>query len=363
MTGCELCGSARVSQSLSVCLDCLRERPDSLEIVRRRRAGWRTSMGLPPHPPRGGALKCPLCVNGCELDEGERGYCGTVINRNGLRPLTGSWKLATGLHYLDPLPTNCVATPVCPAATCRGYPEFTDTCGPEIGRYNLAIFYGSCNLDCFFCQNAEHKRMAAMGRPLMSLDSLLREALRDDVTCICAFGGDPSPWTPQLFSLYRKVRDKAPGIKRMCWETNGLQDPRVFLKMAEASLESGGIVKVDFKAWSQPVYEALTGVRGRDRVVENLRTAAKLAKEREDPPLLVVSTLMVPYYIDLEEIEGIAEFLASLDVNVPYVLLAFHPEHLATDLPLTTREFAEDAVRVAEERGLEVYLGNEWLLS
>ncbi|MDK2372828.1 MAG: radical SAM protein [Candidatus Korarchaeota archaeon] len=363
MKGCKVCGSERISQSLSVCLECLRKRPGSIEIVRERRERWRTSTGLPPYPPRGGKLRCPLCVNGCELDEGDRGYCGTVINRNGLRPLTGSWNLAIGLYYLDPLPTNCVATPVCPAATCRGYPEFTDVCGPEIGRYNLAIFYGSCNLDCFFCQNAEHKRMASMGRSLMSLSSLLREALRNDVTCICAFGGDPSPWTPQLFSLYRKVRDAAPSIKRMCWETNGLQDPEIFLKMAEASLESGGIVKVDLKAWTSEVYEALTGVRGRDRVVRNLREASKLAKMRNDPPLIVVSTLMVPYYIDLREIESIADFLSSLDADIPYVLLAFHPEHLARDLPLTTREFAEEAVKVAEESGLEVYIGNEWLLS
>ncbi|MDK2383208.1 MAG: hypothetical protein QI199_00160 [Candidatus Korarchaeota archaeon] len=114
----------------------------------------------------------------------------------------------------------------------------------------------------------------------------------------------PSPWTPQLFSLYRKVRDTASGLKRLCWETNGLQDPRIFLKMAEASLESGGIVKVDFKAWTPSVYEALTGVKGKDKVLGNLKTAAKLAKKRENPPLIVVSTLMVLYYVDLEEIMG-----------------------------------------------------------
>ncbi|MDK2383209.1 MAG: hypothetical protein QI199_00165 [Candidatus Korarchaeota archaeon] len=53
-----------------------------------------------------------------------------------------------------------------------------------------------------------------------------------------------------------------------------------------------------------------------------------------------------------------------MDVNIPYVLMAFHPEHFASDLPLTRREFAEEAVvKVAKEQGLEVYLGNEWLLS
>ncbi len=59
MTRCELCGSSRISQSLSVCLECLRERPESLEIVRRRREKWRTSIGLPSHLPRGRNAQMP----------------------------------------------------------------------------------------------------------------------------------------------------------------------------------------------------------------------------------------------------------------------------------------------------------------
>lgn len=352
------------SEALQVCVNCLRMDDRALEVVRERRRTWRKSMGLPPDPPKGGSLRCNLCANECEINEGERGYCGTVINEAGLRPITRSWNVATGLYYLDPLPTNCVATPVCPAATCKGYPEYTEVCGPEYGRFNLAVFYGSCNMDCFFCQNFEHKRMAARGKPTMTIGSLVREALRDDVPCICAFGGDPGPWTPQLFALYRKVKERSKGIKRMCWETNGMENEKIFMKMAETSLESGGIVKVDLKAWSPAIYEALTGVKGRDRVVQNLRNVAKLAREREEPPLLVVSTLMVPYYVDLQEIRGIAEFLASLDANIPFILLGFHPDHLAMDLPLTSKRFADEAVRIAREAGLrEVYVGNQWLLT
>jgi len=360
---CLLCNDPRVSDSLGVCASCLKGKESALEVIAERRKSWRRSMGLPEEIPREG-VKCNLCANECSIPDGERGYCGTIINDGGrLRPITGSWRVATGLYYLDPLPTNCVANPVCPATTCRGYPEYTQVCGPEYGMYNLAIFYGSCNIDCFFCQNADHKTMAARGRPVMTLESLIRSALRDDVPCICAFGGDPGPWTPQLFLLYRRLREKSKGIKRMCWETNGLENEKIFLKMAELSLTSGGIVKVDFKAWTPQMFEALTGVRGRDRVLENLKNISKLAKEREEPPLLVVSTLMVPYYLDLDEIRGISGFLAALDVNIPYILLGFHPHHLAKDMPFTSRKFAEEAYKVAKEQGLkEVYIENQWLL-
>ena len=136
--------------------------------------------------------------------------------------------------------------------------------------------------------------------------------------------------------------------------------------MAELSRDSGGIVKIDWKAWTPAIYQALTGINGEKalkRIMENASLVAKLGKDRIEVPLLVVSTLLVPGYVDVDEVEKIAQFLASLDIEVPYILLAFHPDHLLRDLPPTSTRHAEEAARAAKRAGLrKVFIENVWLL-
>ncbi len=375
---CEVCGreDILISRALGVCLDCLRRRPDeALKVVRARRAAWRRRIGFPETPPRDPkGLQCRICVNECRIPEGGRGFCGVWRARNGrLEPLAGHGKLLV-YTYLDPHPTNCVATPVCPAATSRGYPRYTFTPGVEYGFYNHAVFLAGCPLDCAFCQNWEHKTAIAHGVPrknyVMTIEELVKEALDPRITCVCYFGGDPTPHAPMLIQASRMILEEAKKrgqkYKRICWETDGLANPALMREMARLSLVSGGIVKIDWKAWTPSVYEALTGVDGRkavERLKTNTRIVAEMGRERPDPPLLVVSVLLVPGYVDAEEVRRIAEYVASLPSNVPMVLLAFHPDHLMTDLPPTSRRHMEEAVKAAREAGVkEVYVGNEWLL-
>ncbi|MEM2291202.1 MAG: radical SAM protein, partial [Candidatus Korarchaeum sp.] len=87
-------------------------------------------------------------------------------------------------------------------------------------------------------------------------------------------------------------------------------------------------------------------------------------EERKEVPLFTASTLMVPGYVDEEEVRMIARFIASVNPETPYSLLAFHPSFLMTDLPKTSRRHALEAERVAREEGLtRVHIGNPWLLT
>ncbi len=358
---------------MGVCAGCLKRYGErALEIARKAHREYRLGLGLPPSVPRDGGLKCEVCVNECSIAEGSRGFCGFWGNEGGaLRPVTRDPSVGVVLWYYDPHPTNCVAGPVCPANTSRGYPRYTKFRGVEVGYYNLAVFYIACNLDCLFCQNWEHKTILAdsrlRSRYMRTVDELVDAALGERVSCVCYFGGDPGPQTPHAIAASRKILErKGDGVKRICWETNGLANPAIMKQMAKLSLASGGIVKIDWKAWTPEIYEALTGVNG-SKAVERLKTNARLvsemAREREEPPLLVVSTLLVPGYVDEEEVRRIAEFLASVDSRIPYVLLAFHPDNILRDLPPTSRGHAEAAKREALRAGLEeVYIGNVWLL-
>jgi pyruvate formate lyase activating enzyme len=60
----------------------------------------------------------------------------------------------------------------------------------------------------------------------------------------------------------------------------------------------------------------------------------------------------------------IARFIASINPDTPYSLLAFHPSYLMTDLPNTSRKHAMEAFRAAKDEGLtRVHIGNPWLLT
>jgi len=79
---------------------------------------------------------------------------------------------------------------------------------------------------------------------------------------------------------------------------------------------------------------------------------------------VVASTLLVPGYVDAEEVGRIARFIADLDPTIPYALLAFAPHFLMPDLPRTSVRHAEEAEAAARAAGLtNVRVGNRHLLS
>ena len=81
------------------------------------------------------------------------------------------------------------------------------------------------------------------------------------------------------------------------------------------------------------------------------------------PPLLIASTLLVPGYIDEEEVQGISRWIASLDPDIPFALLAFYPQFFFKDLPVTPRDLAIRCKEVAQGEGLRrVRIGNLHLL-
>jgi pyruvate formate lyase activating enzyme len=128
-------------------------------------------------------------------------------------------------------------------------------------------------------------------------------------------------------------------------------------------MESGGCIKIDLKAWNEGLHLALTGVTNRQSLA-NFRWLARQLAPRLEPPPLIASTLMVPGYIDAQEVSSIAGFIASLNPGIPYSLLGFHPEYRMTDLPRTSRILARDCLEAAKQAGLlRVKIANAHLLT
>jgi len=188
----------------------------------------------------------------------------------------------------------------------------------------------------------------------------LAASVDGDTACVCFLGGDPSSQMPHALATARRLVDK--GV-RICWETNGSMHPRLLEKAIRISLATGGCIKFDLKAWNKYLHQVLTGA-GNEWSLENFRRAASFASLRPDPPLIVASTLLVPGYIDLEEIFNIAGFIYRLNPRIPYVLLGFCPNFYLGDLPSTSVRHAREAIDTAKAAGLEnIYLVNEHLLT
>lgn len=308
---CKICGEKTPSVNLPVCPSCSKK-----ESARKIASELHTVS----HKKR--ISKCNLCSNEC----------------SGL-PLCGKPEYGKLSYYEDPLPTNC-----CNSWFCRGSKMFGT---------NLAVFYYGCNFDCLYCQNWTHKFVEKAR--IVEIDELLNAVANDRVKCICHFGGSPEPQLPFALKFSRKALDIRNDIM-ICWEWNGAGNKSLALKAAELSWKSNGTVKFDLKAWNENLHLLLTG-RDNERVKENFE---KISENFSD--VLSATTLLVPYYIDEEEVEEIAKFISNINPDIPYSLLVFHPDYKLSDLPVTPISQVRKCYEVARKYLNRVNVGNLHLL-
>ena len=364
MGKCELCQkeSEYISSFLSLCKNCILGKPEkALSIIMKAHKISREKFGLTPFIPRKG-LQCKSCGNECKIPEGKKGFCGLVENQNNkLIRLAGIKDKGLCEWYYDPLPTNCVSVEFCPGGIGCGYPKFAKTKGPEYGYDNLSVFYGACNFNCLFCQNWHFKYLTKSLSPLISAEDLASK-VNEKVTCICYFGGTPDPQLIHAIETSKLALESKKDILRICMETNGNSNPLLLKKFAMIAYESGGNIKFDLKTFDENLNLALTGISNKV-TKKNFKMLVKFHKKRFEVPFLTASTLLVPGYIDENQVRKISRFIASLDETIPYNLLAFYPHFMMDDLPLTSRSLAENCLKIAKEEGLKkVRIGNVHLL-
>jgi pyruvate formate lyase activating enzyme len=335
-----------MAAALGLCPDCARTE-QGLEQARAAHAVSRSLFDLPAAPPRSeGGVKCPLCGCECLIAEGERGFCGLRKVEDGkLKHIAGTPPRGVLHWYRDPLPTNCVADWVCAGSA-------------QHGKHNLAVFYQSCTLDCLYCQNWHFRQV-----DLVRSGGLTAQQLADQANprtfCVCYFGGDPASQMPHALASAKTLADRGVTV---CWESAGTANPKLLDRAVELSLKTDGCIKFDLKAFGEPLHIALTGWSNR-QTLANFTRAAQRFDERPDPPLVIASTLLVPGYVDVEEVSRIAAFIAAQNPDIPYALLGFAPAYMFPDLPTTSTRHAEEARQAALDAGLRrVRIGNRHLL-
>ncbi|MCS7125556.1 MAG: radical SAM protein [Aigarchaeota archaeon] len=357
--------SRYISNAIGVCVDCLRNRPEeSREIIEMKHEVARKKYGLPPIPPRTqGGIPCKICMNNCVIGENEKGYCGLRLNRSGKLIQIADINTALLHYYLDSHVTNCCSSWFCPAGTGSGYPKYAVKPSAEIGYYNLALFFYGCSFNCLFCQNWTHKYLDNAERT--SIDELIQLTSKNiKITCWCWFGGSPEPQLPFAITASRRLMEEKPSnrIVRVCFEWNGSANTSLVKRVGEIALESGGNIKFDLKAFTPIIHKALTG-NDNVQVLRNFELIYReFYEKRKSLPILTATTLLVPHYVDEVEVEEIARFIASLDPEIPYCLLIFHPDFLMTDLPITPEKQFYSCLETARKYLKNVNASNLHLL-
>jgi pyruvate formate lyase activating enzyme len=212
-----------------------------------------------------------------------------------------------------------------------------------------------------YCQNYQFKDRTQAKQRMPA--KKLAETVGEKTTCICYFGGDPTPHILHAIKASQLALNRRQGRPlRVCWETNGSVREPFLTRMAHLSLQSGGCVKFDLKAWDPGIHHVLCGVPNQ-MTLENFKVLSGLVPQRPEPPLLVASTLLVPGYVDEVEVGAIVAYIARLNPEIPYSLLAFYPQFYLNDLPTTSRRHALRCRDIAEKAGLKrVHIGNLHLL-
>lgn len=344
MGKCEFCSKEdeKISKFLGVCKECLLSKNEAILKILRLHRESRVFFNLKDFIPRSkdGNI-CKLCGNNCKILDDEYGYCMMRKGKEiGIFKKEGKFSF-----YYDPLPTNCVADFICKNFIGTGY--------------NLAIFFHSCSFNCLYCQNW-HWKILSLKDEKYSMEDVLK-TLKEETKCICFFGGDPGTQGDFAINLAEEFLKKKNDL-RICWETNGNLSKKTLKKFFDLTLKSGGILKVDLKAFDENLNIALTGFSNKI-VLENVKFLAENSKKFKDFSPFVVSTLLVPGYVETDEISKIVKFISNINPNIPYSLLCFHPNHFMKDLPLIKKEEVVKCIDEIKKSGLKNYnIGNKHLM-
>ncbi len=274
-------------------------------------------------------VHCFLCSHHCRIKDGGRGVCQVRENRGGvLYTLVYDKVIAS---HIDPIEKK---------------PLFHFLPGSQ--SYSIAT--PGCNFRCLFCQNADIAQMPRdqkyiAGEPA-SPEDIVFDAEKARCASISYTYTEPTIFMELAYDTAKLAHER--GLKNV-FVTNGyitieaLREIRPFLDAAN----------IDLKGFTEGFYRRVCGAELK-HVLESIKNYYDLGIWIE------LTTLVIPNNNDSpEELRQIAEFIASIDKNIPWHVTRFHPTYKLTDQPRTPVETLRRAREIGLEAGLKyVYEGN-----
>ena len=270
---------------------------------------------------------CELCFHHCDLSERQTGLCRARAWRGGaVVPLNYGKVTSLALDPIEKKPLR------------RFRP----------GSVILSVGSFGCNLRCPFCQNYE---ISMSGEKKHETAELSPEALADKALELRPYGNIGVAYTyNEPLIGYEYVQDCAALVHERgmvnVLVTNGTIEEapwRELLPLIDAA-------NIDLKGFTPEWYKRLGGD------LETVKRSISLAAERCH---VEVTTLLVPGENDsAEEVTALAQWLASVDRDIPLHLSRFFPRYRMIDRPPTSVERVYRLADVAREHLSFVYAGN-----
>ncbi|MDD5559782.1 AmmeMemoRadiSam system radical SAM enzyme [Candidatus Methylomirabilis sp.] len=273
-------------------------------------------------------VRCYACGHRCLIPEGRQGVCRVRFNKGGVLQVPTGYVSALQVDPVEKKPFYHVLPG------------------------SLAMSFGmlGCDFHCGYCQNwltsqALRDPEAVSPPELVSADDLVGMAERHRAPIVASTYNEPlitSEWAVEIFRVA-----KANGLKT-AYISNGNGTPQVI----EHLKPWVDLYKVDLKGFNDANYRKLGGVLG------NVLETITLLVEKQF--WVEIVTLIVPEFNDSDaELTQIAEFLASVSVDLPWHVTAFHQDYKMLDHANTTVATLLRAAEIGKKAGLRyVYAGN-----
>ncbi|NPA10664.1 MAG: AmmeMemoRadiSam system radical SAM enzyme [Epsilonproteobacteria bacterium] len=274
----------------------------------------------------GDKIRCLLCRHHCVLKEGQVGICGVNKNEGGE---------LKNLVYGHPSSLNI--DPVEKKPLFHFLPSTTTLSFGTVG----------CNFKCPFCQNWQIAHTNEVNESIyVSPEQMVALALEHNTRSISYTYNEPSIFYPYARDIGVLAKEK--GLKNI-FVTNGFES----VYEIEDMKNWVDACNVDLKSFKSEYYKKVLKGRLED-VLDTIKRLKDAGIWQE------ITTLIVPGDNDSdEELTQIAEFIASVGVEIPWHISRFHPDYKVTNKPPTPPQTLLRAYEIGKKAGLKyVYLGN-----
>ena len=270
-----------------------------------------------------GNVFCDLCPNNCGIKSGNFGACGVRGSKGG-KGIIPFYGFISALA-VDPVEKK---------------PLYHFKPGSQI----LSLGFAGCNLRCPFCQNWHISQNTDIPGKWLKPGDIISCALEQDVPSIAYTYSEPLVHAEYLLDCMALARRH--GVANAL-VTNGCANAGAAAKI----LELTDAANVDLKSFSEETYKKCLGGDLRT-VLEFIRLCKEMGVHLE------ITTLVVPDLNNTEnELEEAADFIASVDAQIPWHLSAYHPDY-RWNAPPTDGNFLLRAAERAKKKLAFVYTGN-----
>ncbi|MEK0338085.1 MAG: AmmeMemoRadiSam system radical SAM enzyme [Nitrosopumilus sp.] len=290
-------------------------------------------------------VQCTACKQNCIIPKNNIGICGVRQNKDGKLYLLVYGKASS--YNIDPIEKK---------------PLYHFMPSTEI----FSIGTVGCNFSCDFCQNwdtsqitKELKNKLLKEKKIADIDveiskfgyqlppeKIVEICIEKNIPSIAYTYNEPTVFFEYAYDTAKLAHEK--GIKNV-FVTNGYETEEA-LKLLKPYLNA---MNIDLKSFNDEFYKKLCKARLQP-VLETIKLAHKLGIWIE------ITTLIIPGKNDSdEELKKIANFIVNINKNIPWHIIAFHPDYKMTDISSTSLNTLQKAYNIGKKAGLNyVYTGN-----